>query len=63
MLQFAKEQILVFAKIEADYKLQLETYERRFQTQKAMVDSLLTELEAANIKIRELKNESYQLEA
>jgi hypothetical protein len=46
-----------FTKIEAEYKLQLLAYERRFQTQKAMVDSLLSELEAANIKIRELKNE------
>jgi predicted ferric reductase len=54
---------LEYAKIEAEYKLQMETYERRFQTQKAMVDSLLDELEAANIKIRELKNESYHLEA
>jgi multidrug resistance efflux pump len=51
-----------YAKIEAEYKLQLETYERRFKTQKAMVDSLLAELEAANIKIRELKNKSYHLE-
>jgi hypothetical protein len=51
-----------FAKIEAEYKLQLLAYERRFQTQKAIVDSLLTDLEAANIKIRELKNEPYQLE-
>jgi hypothetical protein len=51
-----------YAKIEAEYKLQMETYERRFQTQKAMVDSLLAELESANIKIRELKNKSYHLE-
>jgi hypothetical protein len=54
---------LEWAKIEAEYKLQLLAYERRFLTQKAMVDSLLTELEAANIKIRELKDESYYLEA
>jgi hypothetical protein len=48
---------LEWAKIEAEYKLQLLAYERRFQTQKSMVDSLLIELETANIKIRELKNE------
>ena len=54
---------LEWARIEAEYKLQLETYERRFQTQKSMVDSLLAELEVANIKIRELKNDLYYLEA
>ena len=51
-----------WAKIEAEYKLKLDTYDRRFKTQKSMVDSLLVELESANIKIRKLKNESYHLE-
>ena len=53
---------LEWAKIEAEYKLKLDTYERRFQTQKSMVDSLLVELESANIKNRKLKNESCHLE-
>jgi predicted ferric reductase len=54
---------LILLKLKPSTNYKMETYERRFQTQKAMVDSLLDELEAANIKIRELKNESYHLEA
>lgn len=41
----------------AEYQLKLDVYERRFKTQQSMCNSLLAELEVANITIRKLKDE------
>lgn len=41
----------------AEYQLKLDVYEKRFKTQQSMCNSLLAELEVANITIRKLKDE------